>query len=145
MNNDNMRDFTEVTIKDAYGDYTVRVPRVDMQITELMDHVIAPALKASGYTTESVDFALGLSEEPNVKRIGETCCCGKDADSKILGDVLDALGICDAECVLEAIDALKQDCSLNNHAIAALLKEMESVEFKFNVLRHRASELGLNL
>ena len=131
-----MNYYTEVTIKDAYGDYTVRVPQIDMNINVLVDSVIAPALKASGYLPDMVDTALGL---------GEVCHCGKDGDSKILGDVLDALGICDAECVLEAIDALKQECSLNNHAITALLKEMESVEFKLQVLRHRASELGLNL
>lgn len=132
MNYDNMRNYTEVTIKDAYGDYTVRVPQIDMNINVLIDTVIAPALKASGYLPEMVDTALGLDDEPGPYKAE-------------LEKILDALHCDCTQQAVQAIDELKKECSLNNHALTALLKEMEGLEFNFNVLRHRASELGLKL
>ena len=48
-------DFTEITLRNKYGEYTIRVPQGDLLISEMFDDLIMPALLAAGYHQESID------------------------------------------------------------------------------------------
>ena len=48
-------EFTEITLRNKYGEYTVRVLRDDMLIGELFDDVVVPVMLAAGYQRESLD------------------------------------------------------------------------------------------
>ena len=48
-------EFTEITLRNKYGEYTVRVLRGDLLIGEMFDDVVKPVLLAAGYQRESLD------------------------------------------------------------------------------------------
>ena len=48
-------EFTEITLRNKYGEYTIRVPQGDMLIGELFDDVVVPVMLAAGYQRESLD------------------------------------------------------------------------------------------
>ena len=48
-------ELTEMTLRNKYGEYTVRIPRGDLLIGEMFDDVVKPVLLAAGYQRESIE------------------------------------------------------------------------------------------
>lgn len=50
---------TKITLKDAYGEYNIEVPRTDLSIDEVFDDLVRPVLLAAGYSKEIIDEIIG--------------------------------------------------------------------------------------
>ena len=49
------RDFTKITMNNENGDYTIKVPHIQMNIGDVVQELIIPILKAVGYGEKSID------------------------------------------------------------------------------------------
>ena len=49
------RDFTKITMKNENGDYTIKVPHIQMNIGDVVQELIIPILKAVGYGEKGID------------------------------------------------------------------------------------------
>lgn len=50
-----VRDFTEITLKNENGTYTINVPQVEMHIGDMIQEIIVPVLRAAGYGDSSIE------------------------------------------------------------------------------------------
>ena len=50
---------TKITLKDAYGEYNIEVPRTDLSIDEAFRDLVRPVLLAAGYSKEIIDKIMG--------------------------------------------------------------------------------------
>ena len=50
---------TKITLKDAYGEYNIEVPRIELSIDEIFSDFVRPVLLAAGYSKEIIDEIMG--------------------------------------------------------------------------------------
>ena len=46
---------TSITIKNEYGEYTIEVNQDDMSISDIIENLVEPCLKATGYSTDVIN------------------------------------------------------------------------------------------
>lgn len=49
------RNYTEFKVKNEKGTFTIKVPVVEMDMSQVMEELVVPILKAMGYADQSID------------------------------------------------------------------------------------------
>jgi hypothetical protein len=68
---DKHRDFTSITLTDAYGTYMVRQEQTDLTMDKLVDHLLIPLLLACGYQRETIDEHFGFNDSDEPQKMDE--------------------------------------------------------------------------
>jgi hypothetical protein len=55
-------DFTEVTLRNEHGEYTIRVRRTELNVAGMVEDLLKPMMLAAGYAEKNVDEMMGDSE-----------------------------------------------------------------------------------
>jgi hypothetical protein len=51
--------YTEIKVVDDYGEYTIRINEIDLELHEMYEKLIRPVLLAQGYSKESIEEYFG--------------------------------------------------------------------------------------
>jgi hypothetical protein len=55
-------DFTEVTLRNEHGEYTIRVRRTELNVAGMVKDLFKPVMLAAGYAEKNVNEMMGDSE-----------------------------------------------------------------------------------
>jgi hypothetical protein len=55
-------DFTEVTLRNEHGEYTIRVRRTELDVGGMVEDLLKPMMLAAGYAEKNVNEMMGDSE-----------------------------------------------------------------------------------
>ena len=108
----NIRDYTELCLKDAHGIYTVQVDKTGLTCQELVDGVARSVLLAAGFVEATVDAVLGPYGSERVDEDGHAV--------QTLDKILDALNADNTDDAMVCINDIKSIAAGRLNKLAAI-------------------------